>query len=180
MTVLYKIHYLGGDEYSFITFIIFRQAKLAFDRCKALLTLWLNLKIRGGSLRSLFDCNNSPISRAVIGYCLCARACERNTRMRISVPCVTFIEGCNFVTCTLVFLSLCYHCWENFTISQIIYCIQSVKPLTKTKGADFRGALTIEVVKVWKLVSFRSLRPRELPIKNLELFILESFSQGGF
>ena len=27
-----------GDEYSFITFVIFRQAKLAFVRCQALLT----------------------------------------------------------------------------------------------------------------------------------------------
>ena len=102
-----------------------------------------------------------------IGYCLCERASERNKRMRISVPCVTFIDGCNFVTCTLEFLSLCYHCWENFTISQIIYCIRSVKPLTKTKEADFRGAVTIEVVKVRKLVSFRSLRPRGLPIKEI-------------
>ena len=38
--------------------------------------------------------------------------------------------------------------------------------LRKQKGADFRGALTIEVVKVWKLVYFLSLRPRELPIKK--------------
>ena len=27
-----------GDEHSFITFVIFRQAKLAFVRCQALLT----------------------------------------------------------------------------------------------------------------------------------------------
>ena len=115
--------------------------------------------------------NNWPISCAVIGYCLGERASERNKRMRISVPCVTFIEDGNFVTCTLVFLSLCYHCWENFTISQIIYIVQSVKPLTKKqKGADFRGAITREVVKVRKLVYFRSLRPRELIWTPLDFF----------
>ena len=119
--------------------------------------------------------NNWPISRAVIGYCLCERGSERNTRMGISVSCVTFIEGYNFVTCTFVFLSLCYHCWENFTISQIICKVQSVKPLTKTKGADFRGALTIEVVKVWKLVYFLSLRPRELPINKSRVVHIREF-----
>ena len=75
----------------------------------------------------------------------------------------------------LSYFSQWYHCWENFTISQIIYCIQSVKPLTKTKEADFRGAITKEVVKVWKLVSFRSLRPRELLIKKSRVFHIREF-----
>ena len=93
-----------------------------------------------------------------------------------SVPRVTFIEGYNFVTCTLVFLSLCYHCWENFTISQIIYIVYSLSNLLrKQKGADFRGAVTIEVVKVWKLVYFLSLRPRELLIKKSRVVHIREF-----
>ena len=62
-----------------------------------------------------------------------------------------------------------------FNFTNHLNGIQSVKPLTKTKGADVRGAITREVVTIWKLVSFRSLRPRELPIKKSTVVHIREF-----
>ena len=121
--------------------------------------------------------NNWPISPAVIGYCLCERGSERNTRMGISVSCVTFIEGYNFVTCTFVFLSLCYHCWENFTISQIICKVQSVKPLTKTKRGRlqrcsyYRGSKSMKVGIFFIFETKRTTHKKSRVVHIREFFI---------
>ena len=62
---------------------------------------------------------------------------------------------------------------SQFHKSFVWYSLSNL--LRKQKGADFRGARTIEVVKVWKLVYFRSLRPSELPIKKSTVVHIRDF-----